>query len=130
MEYTAKKILVVDDDKEIREIITFVLTRHGFHVEAASNGQQLQRFLALQLPDLIILDVMMPGEDGYHICRSLRTDPSTRDIPVMMITAHAEDIYQRISIDLGAVQHMTKPFHPLELAEKVQTILGAKSYSC
>ncbi|GHO84117.1 response regulator transcription factor [Dictyobacter formicarum] len=125
----SKRIVVVDDDREIREIITFVLARHGYQVEAVASGRQLQRLLVSQLPDLIILDVMMPGEDGYHICRSLRTDPATRDIPVMMITAHDEDIYQRISIDLGAVQHMTKPFHPLELAEKVQTILGLKSYS-
>ncbi|GLV56858.1 hypothetical protein KDH_36970 [Dictyobacter sp. S3.2.2.5] len=125
----SKRIVVVDDDREIREIITFVLGRHGCQVEALASGQQLQRLLLSQLPDLIILDVMMPGEDGYRICKSLRAEPMTRDIPVMMITAHDEDIYQRISIDLGAVQHMTKPFHPLELAEKVQSILGLKSYS-
>ncbi|WP_149400994.1 response regulator transcription factor [Dictyobacter arantiisoli] len=126
----AKSIIVVDDDKEIREIMTFVLMRHGFQVEAVASGQQLQRVLSFQVPDLIILDVMMPGEDGYHICRSLRANPLTCDIPVMMITAHAEDIYERISIDLGAVQHMTKPFHPLALAAKVQAILGSETYSC
>jgi DNA-binding response OmpR family regulator len=125
----SKRIVVVDDDKEIREIITFVLVRCGFQVDAISSGQQLQRFLAFQLPDLIILDIMMPGEDGYHICRSLQANPMTHDIPIMMITAHAEDIYKRISIDLGAVQHMTKPFHPLILAEKVRSILEREPYS-
>ncbi|WP_126548890.1 response regulator transcription factor [Dictyobacter kobayashii] len=125
----SKRVIVVDDDKEIREIITFVLARHGYQVEAVANGQRLQALLAAQLPDLIILDVMMPGEDGYHICRSLRTNPNTHAIPVMMITAHDEDIYQRISTDLGVVQHMTKPFHPLALAEKVQSILEVESYS-
>jgi DNA-binding response OmpR family regulator len=121
----AKRIIIVDDDKEICEIVTFVLNRHGFEVESASNGQQLQHLLALRLPDLIILDVMMPGEDGYHICHGLRNNALTQDIPVMMITARAEDIYRSISVDLGATQHMTKPFHPLELAERVNTLLEA-----
>jgi DNA-binding response OmpR family regulator len=118
-----KRIIVVDDEREIREIISFVLTRHGFEVESVCNGQQLHRLLTLQLPDLIILDVMMPGEDGYHLCSWLRSEPVTRHIPVMMITAHPEDIYERISIDLGAAEHITKPFHPLEVAEKVKAIL-------
>jgi len=123
----SKWIIVVDDDREILEIITFVLVRHGFCVEGVSSGLSLQRLLTSQLPDLIILDVMMPGEDGYHICRSLRNDPATQHIPVMMITAHPEDIYERISIDLGAVEHITKPFHPLELAERVKAIFEVEA---
>jgi DNA-binding response OmpR family regulator len=125
-----KQILVVDDDKEVREIVTFVLSRNGFEVATASNGQQLQLLLnsdLSRLPDLIILDVMMPGEDGYQICRNLRTDARTGHIPIMIITAHAEGIYERISVDLGAAQHMTKPFHPLELAEKVRALLDAET---
>ncbi len=123
----SKRIIVVDDDREILEIITFVLVRHGFCVEGVSSGLSLQRLLTSHLPDLIILDVMMPGEDGYHICRSLRNDPATQHIPVMMITAHPEDIYERISIDLGAVEHITKPFHPLELAERVKAIFEVEA---
>ena len=120
----SKRIIAVDDDKEVREIITFVLSCNGFEVETASNGQQLQLLLSSQqAPDLIILDVMMPGEDGYRICKGLRDDPQTQHIPIMIITGHTEDIYQRVSVDLGAVQHMTKPFHPLELAEKVKALL-------
>lgn len=119
----AKRIIVVDDDKEIREIITFTLNHYGFEVVNASNGQQLHHQLKRQLPDLIILDVMMPGEDGYQICSGLRSNPETQHIPVMIITAHVEDIYARISVDLGAAQHMTKPFHPLELAERVKKLL-------
>lgn len=120
-----KRVMVVDDDKEVQEIITFVLNCHGIEVINASNGQQLQRLLALeqnQLPDLIILDVMMPGVDGYQLCRHLRSDPRTQHIPIMIITGHAEGIYQRISADLGA-KHMTKPFHPLALLEQVQMLL-------
>ncbi len=119
----SKHIIVVDDDKEIREIVTFVLSRHDFEVAVASNGRQLQQLLAQQLPDLVILDIMMPGEDGYQIFRSLRSDQRTNSIPVIIMTAHAEDIYERISVDLGAAEHMTKPFHPFELVERVKALL-------
>ena len=122
-----KRIIVVDDDKEIREIITFVLTHHGFKVSAASDGQQLQHLLIQLIPDLIILDVMMPGEDGYHICSSLRSNAQTRHIPVIIMTAHVEDIYERISLDLGVADHITKPFHPVELVEKVKVLLHTTS---
>jgi CheY-like chemotaxis protein len=119
------RVIVVDDDKEIREIITFVLTRNGFEVTSAINGQQLHAMLVQFIPDLIILDVMMPGEDGYQICNTLRSNPQTRHIPVIIMTAHAEDIYERISVDLGAAVHMTKPFHPFNLLEKVKVLLQA-----
>lgn len=123
----SKRIVVVDDDKEVREIVTFVLARNGFDVDAASNDLQLERLLASQIPDLIILDVMMPGVDGYHIFGRLHGNPQTRHIPVMIMTAHAEEIYERISVDLGAAQHITKPFHPLELVEKVKALLQVSS---
>jgi len=119
------RVIVVDDDKEIREIITFVLTRNGFEVTSASNGQQLHAMLVQFIPDLIILDVMMPGEDGYQICNTLRSNPQTRHIPEIIMTAHAEDIYERISVDLGAAVHMTKPFHPFNLLEQVIVLLQA-----
>ena len=119
-----KQVIVVDDDKEIREIVTFVLDRNGFEVAVASNGQQLQDLLATQVPDLIILDVMMPGQNGYEIFSTLRTDLRTQQVPVIIMTAHAEDIYERISVDLGAADHITKPFHPLDLVEKIRTLLG------
>lgn len=115
----SKRIWVVDDDCEIQEIVSFVLLQYGFEVRVASHGAQLQELLMEQLPDAIILDVMMPGEDGYQICRSLRQDERTCNIPIMIMTAHAEDIYERISRDLGVSVHLTKPFHPLELAERV-----------
>jgi CheY-like chemotaxis protein len=124
----SKRVMVVDDDRDVQEIVTFVLNCNGIEVVNASNGQQLQGLLALeqnQLPDLIILDVMMPGVDGYQLCRCLRSDPQTQHIPVMIITGHAEGIYQRISADLG-VKHMTKPFHPLHLLEQVQILLHLK----
>ena len=121
-----KRVIVVDDDKEIQEIVTFVLNRNGFEVEVASNGRQLQHLLASGVPDLIILDVMMPGQNGYEIFSGLRTDFRTQQVPVIIMTAHAEDIYQRISKDVGASLHITKPFHPLDLAEKVKALLNVK----
>lgn len=120
-----KRVVVVDDDQEIQEIVTFVLRRNGFEVAVASNGRQLQDVLVKAAPDLIILDVMMPGLDGYQIFASLRENVATRHIPVIIMTAHAENIYERISMDLGAAEHITKPFHPLELVEKVQRLLEA-----
>lgn len=119
----SKRVVVVDDDREIREIVSFVLQRHGLEVDAITDGQQLYTTLALSLPDLIILDVMMPGIDGFRLCFELRNDPRTKRIPIIVMTAHTEDIYQRISNDLGAAEHITKPFHPLELAEKVMALL-------
>lgn len=116
-------VVVVDDDKEIREIIRVALTYNGFEVATASNGSQLQDLLDAHLPDLILLDVMMPGLDGYQLFCRLRNDTLTRHIPIVIMTAHAEDIYARISYDLGA-QHITKPFHPLALVEKVRTLLA------
>src|SRR5579875_2599123 len=119
----SRYIIVVDDDKEIREIVTFALTQNGFEVAVAGNGAQLQALLAACLPDLILMDVMMPGQDGYQIFYNLRSDSQTLQILVMIMTAHTEDIYTRISHDLGAV-HITKPFHPLDLVEKVKALLG------
>ena len=118
-----KHIIVVDDDKEVREIVTFALNCNGFEVAAASNGQQLHHLLTSQVPDLIILDVMMPGQNGYQLFHSLRNNPDTQRIPIIIMTAHAENIYERISADLGAAKHVTKPFHPLDLVEKVRALL-------
>jgi DNA-binding response OmpR family regulator len=120
--FMQKHIVVVDDDKEIREIITIALMHNGFTVAAVSNGARLQGLFDEQMPDLILLDVMMPGQDGYQLFYNIRHDPLTRHIPVIIMTAHDEDIYARISLDLGA-EHITKPFHPLELVEKVKILL-------
>ena len=118
-----KHIVVIDDDREIREIITFALTHNGFEVTVASNGEHLEGLLEARLPDLIILDVMMPGQNGYQLFYRLHHNPRTQHIPVIIMTAHAEHIYARISLDLGAT-HVTKPFHPLKLVETVKALLA------
>ena len=121
-----KCILVVDDDKEVQEILLFILKHNGFEVLSASNGSQIGPLLLQRVPDLILLDVMMPGEDGFRICRYLRQNALTQHTPIMIMTAHDEDIYRRISKDVGASGHITKPFHPLDLAERVKALLGVK----
>ncbi len=122
----SKRILVVDDDRQIREIISFALEHNGYEVTVAENGQRLSELLQQFTPDLIILDVMMPGLDGYQLFGLMRGSPLTQKIPVIIMTAHDEDIYERISKDLGASEHITKPFHPLDLVERVQTLLQSR----
>lgn len=119
----SKRILVIDDDRQIREIISFALSHNGYAVTVADNGQRLPELLEQGTPDLIILDVMMPGLDGYQLFGQLRQSPLTRTTPIIIMTAHDEDIYGRISKDLGASEHITKPFHPLQLVERVQELL-------
>ncbi len=87
----------------------------------------MQKLLAVSLPDLIVLDVMMPGQNGYQLFCGLKSDPKTSEIPVIIMTAHSEDIYQQLSQDLGVERHITKPFHPFELVEKVKGLLSASS---
>jgi len=132
----AENVLAVPPG-DLRHLQTFRLMRGGLRaggvVELPGGGTVLGVFddpaleiADAELPDVILLDVMMPGEDGYHLCRYLRQSPLTQHVPIMIMTAHAEDIYQRISRDVGASQHITKPFHPLDLAEKVKALLNAK----
>jgi DNA-binding response OmpR family regulator len=122
----SKRVLVIDDDQQIREIISFALSHNGYVVTVADNGQRLAELLEQDTPDLIILDVMMPGLDGYQLFEQLRRSASTRTTPIIIMTAHDEDIYERISKDLGASEHITKPFHPLYLVERVQELLQSE----
>ena len=118
------RILFADDDARIGKHVRQALVAEGYAVDYAEDGDEAL-WLAENNPyDAIILDVMMPGVDGYQLCRRLRSDPRTQHIPIMIITGHAEGIYQRISTDLGA-KHMTKPFHPFNLLEKVKVLLQA-----
>lgn len=118
-----KHILVVDDDKAIREIAVFALSHSGFAAGAVANDRQLWEELAKGLPDLLVVDVMMPGRNGYQICQLLRREERSRALPIIVMTAHDEGIYARLSADVGALHHLTKPFHPLELVELCRDVL-------
>ncbi|HEX4204775.1 MAG TPA: response regulator transcription factor [Ktedonobacteraceae bacterium] len=117
------KVLVIDDEESIIEFIKLGLRYEGFEVEAASDGEQ--GFMAAQRinPDAIILDLMMPGIDGLEVCRRLRDNPTTRDVPILMLTAKDEVGDRILGLQTGADDYLTKPFDFYELLERVRAIL-------
>lgn len=123
------KVLVIDDEKNIIEFINLGLKYEGFQVESASDGQEGLAAAQRINPDMIILDWMMPGMDGLEVCRRLRTNPTTRDIPVLMLTAK-EEVQDRVAgLDMGADDYLTKPFSFEELVARIRAILRRQSRS-
>ena len=116
----APHILIVDDDREIRDLTGRYLGKHGFRVESAADAKAMDRLLRDGRFDLIVLDLMLPGEDGLSICRRLRV--STR-IPILMLTAVAEDTDRIIGLEIGADDYLTKPFNPRELLARIRAVL-------
>lgn len=115
-----RHILVVDDHREIRDAITRYLERNGMRASSASGAAQMDSVLAADVVDLIVLDVMMPGEDGLAICRRLRAGSS---IPILMLTARSEDIDRIVGLELGADDYLAKPFNPRELLARINAVL-------
>ncbi len=113
-------ILIVDDDREIRDLTGRYLGKHGFRVDSAGDAKAMDRLLRDGRFDLIVLDLMLPGEDGLSICRRLRA--STR-IPILMLTAVAEDTDRIIGLEIGADDYLTKPFNPRELLARIRAVL-------
>ena len=113
-------ILIVDDDREIRDLTGRYLRKHGFRVDSAADAKQMDRRLRDGRFDLIVLDLMLPGEDGLSICRRLRA--ATR-IPIVMLTAVAEDTDRIIGLEIGADDYLTKPFNPRELLARIRAVL-------
>lgn len=113
-------ILVVEDDEEIRKLIEDLLKREGFRVETAASGEDVTAHLARQKPDLVVLDLMLPGEDGLSICRRLR---AAEDLPILMLTAKSDAIDRVVGLEMGADDYLTKPFNPRELLARVRAIL-------
>ncbi|NBQ86652.1 MAG: two-component system response regulator OmpR [Betaproteobacteria bacterium] len=117
----ADKILVVDDDSRIRELLKRYLTQEGFDVSLAEDGKALNRVLLRETPDLIVLDLMMPGEDGLSICRRLRA--ANDRTPIIMLTAKGEDVDRIVGLEIGADDYIGKPFNPRELLARVHAVL-------
>lgn len=115
-----KKILVIDDDPAICDLLGKFLVKHGYTVTLLPHGKDLQQTLAAENFDLIILDIMMPGEDGFTLCNRVRKDWA---IPVIMLTAVNEEIDKVIGLELGADDYITKPFNPRELLARVKAVL-------
>ena len=116
-------ILVVDDEPDIREMIQFTLERNGYKVFSAANGPDALAMLEDCAPDLIILDVMMPGMDGHQVCYRLKADPKTKFIPVIMLTARSEETDEVIGFSVGTDDYVKKPFSPRVLAARVAAML-------
>ena len=119
----AQRILVVEDEADIAALIAYQLTREGFRVETAAKGSDALAAVNREIPDLLVLDRMLPGMSGDEILRSLRADPSTSSIPVLVLTAKREQEDRIKGLELGADDYLTKPFSPRELVLRVQAIL-------
>jgi DNA-binding response OmpR family regulator len=116
----AQKILVVDDEHNIRDLATIYLEKEGFTVESAANGTEaLTKFHSVQ-PAMVVLDVMMPGLDGFEVCREIRRE---HDVPILMLTARSDDVDKIVGLEIGADDYMTKPFNPREMVARVKAIL-------
>ncbi|OAN51071.1 DNA-binding response regulator [Paramagnetospirillum marisnigri] len=114
-------ILVVDDDREIRDLVARFLTRHGLRVSTAKDGAEMRRLLDERRIDLIVLDLMLPGEDGLSLTRSLRAARSA--IPIVMLTAMGEDTDRIVGLEMGADDYVAKPFNPRELLARIKAVL-------
>jgi len=119
-----KRILVVDDDAFIRRPLEFILREEGFEAETAADAYEGLRVLEARLPDLIFLDVMMPGKDGLTWCAELKADPRFAAIPIVLLSARGQERDREKGLALGAVEFMTKPYSPFELKRRVHELLG------
>lgn len=113
-------VLVVDDDAEIRKLLGDYLERNGYRVSLATDGRDMRRALESSRPDLVVLDVMLPGEDGLALCRDLRTRSS---LPVIMLTARVDEVDRIIGLEMGADDYLSKPFSPRELLARIKNVL-------
>jgi DNA-binding response OmpR family regulator len=121
------KILIVEDDRSLADVLRYNLQQAGYEVIMASDGQDGLAQAQLKSPDMIILDLMLPVIDGLEVCRQIRSDPATRDIMVLMLTAKAEESDQLIGFSLGADDYVTKPFSVKVLMERVKALSRRKS---
>lgn len=113
-------ILIVDDDPGIRELLSDYLEKNGFRASAVADGRNMREALGRSRVDLLILDLMLPGEDGLVLCRDLRAQSS---LPVLMLTARGEDVDRILGLEMGADDYLTKPFNPRELLARIKSIL-------
>lgn len=119
----ATRVLVVEDEPDIRNLVVFHLEREGFTSRTARTGPEALRQVKTSPPDLILLDLMLPELDGLEVCRRLRGDPATASIPVIMLTARGEEVDRVVGLELGADDYVTKPFSPKELMARIRAVL-------
>lgn len=120
---SGERILVVDDEADILELLQYNLARDGYLVSCASSGDEALRRVREQQPAAVVLDVMLPGLDGFEVCRILKADAKTKQIPVLMLTARTEDIDVVTGLEIGADDYVTKPFSPRVLIARLRRLL-------
>lgn len=116
-----EKILIVDDEPAIIKLAQIYLNKEGYSTLSAGNGLDALKVIASELPDLLILDIMLPGIDGLEVCRQLRSDKNW--IPILMVTAKEDDIDKIVGLEIGADDYLTKPFNPKEMVARVKALL-------
>lgn len=127
---TVKKILCIEDEPEMIDLIRLILGRRGFDVYGAAGGVEGARLVRELLPDLVLLDLMMPDMDGWEVYQQMKADLTTRNIPVIVVTAKAQNIDKVLGLHIAKVDdYIAKPFSPQELMESVEKILGPRSSS-
>ena len=119
-------ILVVEDDENIQQLVGYNLAKAGFHVLYADNGEQALSVIKREKPELIVLDLMLPGLSGFEICKLVRKDPKTKNLPIVMLTAKSEENDMAAGLDLGADDYITKPFSPKILVSRIKAALRRK----
>src|SRR5437588_11119888 len=117
------RILVVEDDQDIAQLVARYLDKAGYSAEIVASGRDALRRIGAQAPDLVVLDLMLPHVDGLEICRAVRTSDKTSSIPIIMLTARAEESDRIVGLELGADDYLTKPFSPNELVARVRALL-------
>jgi two-component system phosphate regulon response regulator PhoB len=123
-----ERILAVDDETPILELLRYNLEKEGFRITTCASGEEAIRILrADELPDIVLLDLMLPGMSGLDVCRKMKENPVTAGIPVIMLTARTEDTDVVLGLELGAEDYITKPFSPRVLMARVRTVLRRKA---
>ena len=117
------RILVVDDEPDVLELVVYHLEKEAYRVDVADTGDKALKMARENLPSLLVLDLMLPGINGLEICRLLKRDPKTRDIPILMLTARAAEENRIKGLELGAHDYVTKPFSPRELVLRIKNLL-------
>lgn len=124
-----EKILVVDDEEHIAELISYNITSNGYKVITANNGNDAVKLAVEEKPNLILLDLMIPGKDGYDVCKDVRSNSEIRNTPIIMLTAKSEELDKILGLELGADDYITKPFSVRELLARVKAVLRRFSIS-
>jgi len=120
-----KRVLIADDEANIVASLEFLMEQAGFEVRVAANGEQALELAASFRPDLVLLDIMLPKKSGYEVCQRLKSDPATRDMKVVMVSAKGRDVEVAKGVELGADAYVVKPFSTRELVAKVREMLAS-----